>query len=105
MLTMSAAALQRFEKARKPVIEDYQAAAYESMLWFENARDYMHLSPIELAYSLMTRSGRVDDEELRKRDPEFVATIREEIIHRLRRLIQIKKLVQSWLSVTTVFYC
>jgi len=24
-----------------------------------------------LAYSLMTRSGRVDDEELRKRAPEF----------------------------------
>ena len=66
------AALQRFEMTRKPVIEDYQAAAYESMLWFENARQYMHLSPIELAYSLMKRSGRVDDEELRKRDPDFV---------------------------------
>ena len=69
-----ATALQRFESARKPIIEDYQAAAYESMLWFENARDYMQLSPIELAYVLMTRSGRVDLEELRKRDPEFVAS-------------------------------
>ena len=69
------AALDRFEKARKPVIEDYQAAAYESMLWFENASQYMHLSPIELAYSLMKRSGRVDDEELRKRDPEFVSRV------------------------------
>jgi anthraniloyl-CoA monooxygenase len=66
-------ALRDFERTRKPIIEDYQAAAYESMVWFENARDYMHLSPIELAYSLMKRSGRVDDEELRKRDPEFVA--------------------------------
>jgi anthraniloyl-CoA monooxygenase len=66
------AALQEFQRTRKPIIEDYQAAAYESMVWFENARDYMHLSPIELAYSLMKRSGRVDDEELRKRDPEFV---------------------------------
>jgi anthraniloyl-CoA monooxygenase len=43
------------------------------MVWFETARDYMHLAPIELAYSLMKRSGRVDDEELRKRDPAFVA--------------------------------
>lgn len=68
-----AAALQRFEEARKPVIEEYQAAAYESMVWFENARDHMHLSPIELAYVLMTRSGRVDRESLRRRDPEFVA--------------------------------
>ena len=66
------AALQEFQRIRKPIIEDYQAAAYESMVWFENARQYMHLSPIELAYSLMTRSGRVDDDELRKRDPEFV---------------------------------
>src|SRR5207237_8470795 len=68
-----AAALRRFEEVRKPVIEDYQAAAYDSMVWFENARDYMHLSPIELAYVLMTRSGRVDRESLRRRDPEFVA--------------------------------
>src|SRR2546426_7886160 len=36
------AALQRFEAVRKPVIEAYQAAAYESMVWFENAREYMH---------------------------------------------------------------
>src|SRR2546423_2674387 len=68
----AAAALRRFEEVRKPVIEDYQAAAYDSMVWFENARDYMHLSPIELAYGLMTRSGKVDHESLRRRDPKFV---------------------------------
>jgi len=67
------AALQRFEAVRKPVIKDYQAAAYESMVWFENARDYMHLPPIELAYVLMTRSGKVDREKLRQRDPAFIA--------------------------------
>lgn len=66
--------LQRFETVRKPVIEEYQAAAHESMLWFEHARQYMHLAPIELAYVLMTRSGRVDCESLRRRDPEFVAS-------------------------------
>jgi anthraniloyl-CoA monooxygenase len=66
-------ALAEFKSSRKPVIEDYQAAAYESMLWFENARAYMSLSPIELAFSLMTRSGRVDVSELRKRDSEFIA--------------------------------
>ena len=67
-----AGALKRFETMRKPIIEQYQAAAYESMVWFENARDYMHLSPIELAYVLMTRSGRVDHETLRRRDPAFI---------------------------------
>ena len=65
-------ALVEFESARRPVIEDYQAAAYESMLWFENARRHMSLSPMELAFSLMTRSGRVDYEDLRERDPEFI---------------------------------
>lgn len=67
------AALEEFESTRKPVIEAYQAAARDSMRWFENARDYMNLSPIELAYSLMTRSGRVDREDLKRRDPDFIA--------------------------------
>lgn len=66
-------ALLEFESARKPYIEEYQAAALESMLWFENVRQYLHLSPIELAYSVMMRSGRVDHQELKKRDPAFVA--------------------------------
>ena len=65
-------ALEEFELTRKPVIEEYQAAAHESMVWFETAKDYMRLSPLELAYTLMTRSGKVDHEALRRRDPEFV---------------------------------
>ncbi|HEV7684093.1 MAG TPA: FAD-dependent monooxygenase [Pyrinomonadaceae bacterium] len=67
-------ALKQFETIRKPVIEEYQAAAYESMRWFENARDHMHLSPLELAFTLMTRSGKVDYEDLKRRDPEFIAS-------------------------------
>ena len=70
-------ALDRFESVRKPVIEDYQAAAYDSMVWFENARNYMHLSPLELAYTLMMRSGRVDPEKLRRRDPSFMKRLEE----------------------------
>jgi anthraniloyl-CoA monooxygenase len=66
-------ALEEFESTRKPVIEAYQAAAHDSMRWFENAQDYMSLSPIELAFALMTRSGRVDYEDLKRRDPEFIA--------------------------------
>lgn len=66
-------ALSAFESSRKPYIEEYQAAALESMLWFENVRQYIHLSPIELAYSLMMRSGRVNHADLKKRDPQFVS--------------------------------
>jgi anthraniloyl-CoA monooxygenase len=68
-----AAALTEFEATRKPVIEEYQAAAYESMRWFESARQYLKLSPVELAHSLMMRSGRVSHEDLKRRDPEFIA--------------------------------
>jgi anthraniloyl-CoA monooxygenase len=67
-------ALKEFETIRKPVIEEYQAAAYESMRWFENARDHMNLSPIELAFTLMTRSGKVDYADLKRRDPEFISS-------------------------------
>ena len=66
-------ALESFTAARRPVIEDYQAAAFVSMRWFENAAQYMHLSPMELALSVMMRSGRVSYEDLKKRDPEFIA--------------------------------
>jgi hypothetical protein len=33
----------------------------------------MHQTPLELAYALMTRSGRIDHEKLRRRDPDFIA--------------------------------
>lgn len=68
-----ASAFTEFELTRKPIIEEYQAAAHESMLWFENARNYMRMSPTELALSVMTRSGRVTYEDLRNRDPIFIA--------------------------------
>src|ERR671938_652241 len=66
------AALREFERVRKPVIEEYQEAAIESCLWFENARRYMHLAPLPFAYSLMTRSKRIHYESLKRRDPQFI---------------------------------
>ncbi|HEY0003969.1 MAG TPA: FAD-dependent monooxygenase [Pyrinomonadaceae bacterium] len=66
-------ALREFERARRPIIEEYQEAAYESLVWFENAAGYMHLAPLPFAYSLMTRSKRINHENLKKRDPQFIA--------------------------------
>jgi anthraniloyl-CoA monooxygenase len=66
-------ALAEFERVRKPVIEEYQEAASESLAWFENVKDYMSLSPLPFAYKLMTRSKRIDYENLKKRDPQFIA--------------------------------
>ena len=73
-------ALTHFTETRRPVILDYQAAAFESMLWFENAAQYMHLSPLELAFSLMTRSGRVSYEDLKRRDPAFIRAYESALI-------------------------
>ena len=70
-------ALSEFTKTRRPVIEDYQAAAFESMKWFENAAQYVHLTPMELALSVMMRSGRVSYEDLQKRDPQFIHRFNE----------------------------
>jgi anthraniloyl-CoA monooxygenase len=70
--TTVAEALKHFTDTRRPVIEDYQAAAFESMRWFENAAQYMHLTPMDLAFSVMMRSGRVSYEDLKKRDPQFI---------------------------------
>jgi 2-polyprenyl-6-methoxyphenol hydroxylase-like FAD-dependent oxidoreductase len=68
-----ASALEEFERVRKPIIEEYQEAAYESLIWFENAREYMHVNPLPFAYKLMTRSKRIDYDNLKRRDPEFIA--------------------------------
>lgn len=70
-------ALTHFAETRRPVIEEYQSAAFESMLWFEQVRNYVHLSPMDLAFSVMTRSGRVTYEDLKKRDPEFIRNFDE----------------------------
>jgi anthraniloyl-CoA monooxygenase len=72
-----ASALEAFGGARRPVVEEYQRAADESRVWFERAREHIGLEPLPFAYSLMTRSTRVDRESLRRRDPAFVAACEE----------------------------
>jgi anthraniloyl-CoA monooxygenase len=66
-------ALPYFQQQRKPVVDAMQDAALESLRWFENMGDDFALDPIVFAYRLMTRSGRLDKEKLRRRDHAFVA--------------------------------
>jgi anthraniloyl-CoA monooxygenase len=65
--------LAEFQKTRKPVVDEYQEAAYASLLLFENAQKDLNLDPIPFAYKLMTRSKKIDYENLKQRDPEFIA--------------------------------
>ena len=68
-----AQALPLFEQSRRPRVEQLQQAALESLRWFEDMGQHLHLDPLPFAVEAMTRSKRVDFEKLRQRDPEFVA--------------------------------
>jgi anthraniloyl-CoA monooxygenase len=49
-----------------------QSAARNSLEWFENVERYLHLDPIQFAYSLLTRSQRISHENLRLRDKTWL---------------------------------
>ncbi len=66
-------ALCEFERKRRPIVEALQDAAFSSLLALENIAEDWNLEPLPFAYKLMTRSGRITHEKLKKRDPEFVA--------------------------------
>src|SRR5262245_18431468 len=67
------AALREFERTRRPVVEALQDAAFSSLPMLENIAEDWSLEPLPFAYKMMTRSGRITHEKLKKRDPEFAA--------------------------------
>lgn len=78
--SVSAETFKRFQELRLPPMKKILDAAQVSIEWYENM-DHLasKLTPVELAYSYMTRTGRVDHEEVRRRDPELAAAY--EAIH------------------------
>lgn len=71
------AALTAYEEERKPVVQSTQRAAQASLEWFENLGQYRHQDPEQFAFNIMTRSRRVTHDNLKVRDPGFVARIDE----------------------------
>ena len=67
------AALRAFEQARRPGADKLLSIAEQSYTWYETFHEKMHLDALPLAYSYMTRSGRIDDATLRQRAPRFMA--------------------------------
>jgi anthraniloyl-CoA monooxygenase len=67
------AALKAYEDERKPVVLSTQRAAQASLEWFENLGQYVGQAPEQFAFNIMTRSRRVTHDNLKVRDPEFVA--------------------------------
>jgi anthraniloyl-CoA monooxygenase len=68
-----AEALTTYEVERKAVVLSTQRAAQASLEWFENLAQYVHQEPIQFGFNIMTRSRRVTYDNLRLRDPEYVA--------------------------------
>ena len=66
-------ALERFQAEREPPMKKIWDAANVSLRWYERMGDMMGLDPREFAYGYMTRSGRVDHAEMRRRDPTLAA--------------------------------
>src|SRR6266705_2244988 len=67
------AALTAYEAERRPVVASTQRAAQASLEWFENIGQYADQDPHQFAFNIVTRSRRVTYDNLRLRDPEFVA--------------------------------
>jgi anthraniloyl-CoA monooxygenase len=69
-------ALAAYEAERRPQVEAIQRAAQTSLEWFEEAERYHgRLEPVQMAFSLLTRSLRVSHDNLKARDPKLVATV------------------------------
>lgn len=65
-------ALQRFQELRLPPMKKIWDAANVSIRWYEEMDKLVrNLTPVEFAYSYMTRTGRVSHEEVKKRDPQL----------------------------------
>lgn len=67
------AAFAKYEDARRLEVLRLQSAARNSLEWFEDVERYLHLDPVQFNYSLLTRSQRISHENLRLRDPEWLA--------------------------------
>jgi anthraniloyl-CoA monooxygenase len=62
-----------YQASRSVEVLKIQSAARNSMEWFENVGRYSALEAEQFAYSMLTRSQRISHENLRRRDPGYVA--------------------------------
>ena len=68
-------ALEAYETERRPPVESLQRAAQASLEWFEATERYVKLDPLQLTFTLLTRSLRITHEDLRLRDPDFLTRV------------------------------
>jgi anthraniloyl-CoA monooxygenase len=78
-------ALEAYEAERRPIVESTQRAAQGSLEWFEGIERYVGQEPLIFAFNLLTRSRRITYDELRLRDPGFVAGVDEAFAREVAR--------------------
>lgn len=66
-------AFARYQDERRLEVLRLQSAARNSLEWFEQVERYIDYDPVQFNYALLTRSQRISHENLRLRDPAFVA--------------------------------
>lgn len=71
-------ALAAYEEERRPVVASTQRAARASLEWFEDIDRHLGQPSRQFAFNLLTRSRRVTHDNLRLRDPHFVAAVERE---------------------------
>ncbi|MAM25281.1 MAG: oxidoreductase [Rhodobacteraceae bacterium] len=65
-------AFEKYEEARRLEVLRLQSAARNSVEWFEDVERYLDLDPVQLNYSMLTRSQRISHENLRARDAKWL---------------------------------
>jgi anthraniloyl-CoA monooxygenase len=68
-------ALARYHEERSRESARLQHAAKMSAAWFQNVPIYANLDPVQFSYSLLTRTRQLTHEDLRRRDPLYVAGV------------------------------
>ncbi|OQQ20470.1 oxidoreductase [Streptomyces sp. M41(2017)] len=71
-------ALTAYEEERRPVVTSTQRAARASLEWFEDIDRHLGQPSRQFTFNLLTRSRRVTHDNLRLRDPRFVAAVERE---------------------------
>lgn len=68
-------AFAAYEKERRVVVEKTQAAADDSLGFFEHTQRYIELAPETFAFRLLTRSKKIGYENLSVRDGAYVQSV------------------------------
>jgi anthraniloyl-CoA monooxygenase len=78
-------ALELYQAERETEALRLQSAARNRMEWFENVRRYVHMDPVQFAYTLLTGSQRIGHRNLKLRDAGYVQGVERWLARRSGR--------------------